>query len=170
MHLIVTEKNITARKIAQILFGGVKERKVDGVSVYEGDDTAIVGLSGHIVNIDFPAEYNNWQGTAPKDLIWAKTEMKYTQKKIATALKKLAKEATRVTIATDFDREGELIGVEAYNIVKDAAPSAKFDRARYSAITRQEIEHAFANTVPIDFDLAAAGEARQKIDLVWAPP
>jgi len=167
MHLIVTEKNITARKIAQILFGDVKERKVDGVSVYEGDDTAIVGLSGHIVNIDFPAEYNNWQGTAPKDLIWAKTEMKYTQKKIATALKKLAKEATRVTIATDFDREGELIGVEAYNIIKDAAPSAKFDRARYSAITRQEIEHAFANTVPIDFDLAAAGEARQKIDLVW---
>ncbi len=167
MHLIVTEKNITARKIAQLLFGSANERKVDGVSVYEGDDTAIVGLSGHIVNIDFPAEYNNWQSTAPKDLIWAKTEMRYTQKKIATALKKLAKEATRVTIATDFDREGELIGVEAYNIIKDAAPSAKFNRARYSAITRQEIEHAFANTVPIDFDLAAAGEARQKIDLVW---
>ncbi|BAI62514.1 DNA topoisomerase I [Methanocella paludicola SANAE] len=167
MHLIVTEKNITARKIAQLLLGSAKERKVDGVSVYEGDDTAVVGLSGHIVNIDFPDEYNNWQSTAPKDLIWANTEMRYTQKKIATALKKLAKEATHVTIATDFDREGELIGVEAYHIIKDAAPAAKFDRARYSAITRQEIEHAFANTVPIDFDLAAAGEARQKIDLVW---
>ena len=43
----------------------------------------------------------------------------------------------------------------------------KFDRARYSAITKQEIEHAFSNTVPLDFNLAAAGEARQKIDLVW---
>jgi DNA topoisomerase-1 len=167
MHLIVTEKNITARKIAQILFGSASEKKVDGVSVYEGDDTAVVGLSGHIVNIDFPAKYNNWQGVSPKDLIWAETETRYTQKKIASALKKLAKEASRVTIATDFDREGELIGVEAYGIIREANPKATFDRARYSAITKQEIEHAFASPVPLDFGLAAAGEARQKIDLVW---
>lgn len=167
MHLIVTEKNITARKIAQILFGSVKDKKVDGVSVYENDDTAVVGLSGHIVNIDFPAEYNNWQGKSPSDLIWAETETRYTQKKIASALKKLAGGAARVTIATDFDREGELIGVEAYSIIKEANPTIAFDRARYSAITKPEIEHAFANTVPLDFNLAAAGEARQKIDLVW---
>ena len=167
MHLIVTEKNITARKIAQILIQGHKEKKVDGVSVYEGDDTSVIGLSGHIVNIDFPAEYNNWQNTSPRNLIWAETETEYTQKKIATALKKLSREATRVTIATDFDREGELIGVEAYNIIREANPAAKFDRARYSAITKPEIEHAFTNTVPLDFNLAAAGEARQKIDLVW---
>ena len=167
MHLIVTEKNITARKIAQILLNGAKEKKIDGVSVYTGDDTSVIGLSGHIVNIDFPAEYNNWQNTSPRNLIWADTETRYTQKKIATALKKLSKEAGRVTIATDFDREGELIGVEAYNIIREANPDIKFDRARYSAITKQEIEHAFTNTVPLDFNLAAAGEARQKIDLVW---
>jgi DNA topoisomerase-1 len=167
MHLIVTEKNITARKIAQILLKKVKEKKVDGVSVYEDGDTAVIGLSGHIVNIDFPEEYNNWQNISPRELIWARAETRYTQKKIVSALKKLAKEASRVTIATDFDREGELIGVEAYNIIREANPSATFDRARYSAITRPEIEHAFANTVPLDFNLAAAGEARQKIDLVW---
>jgi len=167
MHLIVTEKNITARKIAQMLFGSARERKVDGVSVYESDGTAVVGLSGHIVNIDFPEEYNNWQGISPRELIWAETETRHTQKKIASALKKLARDASRVTIATDFDREGELIGVEAHAIIREANPGAQFDRARYSAITRQEIEHAFANTVPLDFNLAAAGEARQKIDLVW---
>jgi DNA topoisomerase-1 len=139
MHLIVTEKNITARKIAQILIKSVKEKKVDGVSVYEGDDTSVIGLSGHIVNIDFTAEYNNWQNTAPRNLIWADTETQYTQKKIATALKKLSKAADRITIATDFDREGEMIGVEAYNIIREANPDVKFDRARYSAITRQEI-------------------------------
>jgi DNA topoisomerase-1 len=167
MHLIVTEKNITARKIAQMLIKSVKEKKVDGVSVYEGDDTSVIGLSGHIVNIDFTPEYNNWQNTAPRNLIWADTETQYTQKKIATALKKLSKAADRITIATDFDREGEMIGVEAYNIIREANPDVKFDRARYSAITRQEIENAFSNTVPLDFNLAAAGEARQKIDLVW---
>lgn len=169
MHLIVTEKNITAKKIAAILFGkGVKDKKVEGIPAYESSDgTTIVGLSGHIVNIDFPAKYNSWSEMPPRDLIWAETEMKYTQKKIASALKKLAKEADHVTIATDFDREGELIGVEAYRIISGAKKDIRFDRVRYSAITKQEIERAFSNPVPIDFDLAAAGEARQKIDLVW---
>ncbi|WP_424359586.1 DNA topoisomerase I [Methanocella sp. MCL-LM] len=168
MHLIITEKNITAKKIAQILFGkSTKETKIEGVSVYSSGDTSIVGLSGHIVNIDFPEQYNNWSVTAPKDLIRAETEMKYTHKKIATALKKLSKEATSVTIATDFDREGELIGVEAYRIISDYKPDMKFDRAKFSAITKPEIDRAFSNRVPLDFNLAAAGEARQKIDLVW---
>ncbi|HMK46035.1 MAG TPA: DNA topoisomerase I [Methanocella sp.] len=168
MHLIITEKNITAKKIAQILFNrGIKETKIDGVPVYSSDDTSIVGLSGHIVNIDFPEAYNNWSVTQPRDLIRAETEMRYTHKKIATALKKLSKDATHVTIATDFDREGELIGVEAYTIIHEYRPDIKFDRAKFSAITKQEIERAFSNPVPIDFDLAAAGEARQKIDLVW---
>ncbi|MCD1293819.1 DNA topoisomerase I [Methanocella sp. CWC-04] len=168
MHLIVTEKNITAKKIANILFTkGVKEKKVNGVNTYENDGTIVIGLSGHIVNIDFPSKYNNWSETPPRGLIWAETELKHTQKKIVTALKKLAQEADRITIATDFDREGELIGVEAHNIIKDAKKGAKFDRVRFSAITKPEIERAFSNPVPIDFDLAAAGEARQKIDLVW---
>ncbi len=168
MHLIVTEKNITAKKIAQILFGkNYKESKVEGIPVYASDNTQIVGLSGHIVNIDFPEQYNNWSVTQPRELIRAETEVKYTHKKIGTALKKLSKDATLVTIATDFDREGELIGVEAYHIIHEYNKEVPFDRVRFSAITKQEIERAFGNPVPLDFNLAAAGEARQKIDLVW---
>ncbi|MGA9139304.1 MAG: DNA topoisomerase I [Methanocella sp.] len=168
MHLIVTEKNITAKKIAQILFGkSYKESKVEGIPVYASDNTQIVGLSGHIVNIDFPEQYNNWSVTQPRELIRAETEVKYTHKKIGTALKKLSKDATLVTIATDFDREGELIGVEAYHIIHEYNKEVPFDRVRFSAITKQEIERAFGNPVPLDFNLAAAGEARQKIDLVW---
>jgi DNA topoisomerase-1 len=168
MHLIVTEKNITAKKIAQILFGkSYKESKVEGIPVYVSDNTQIVGLSGHIVNIDFPEQYNNWSVTQPKDLIRAETEVRYTHKKIGTALKKLSKDAELVTIATDFDREGELIGVEAYHIIHEYNKDVPFDRVRFSAITKQEIERAFGNPVPLDFNLAAAGEARQKIDLVW---
>ena len=41
------------------------------------------------------------------------------------------------------------------------------DRARFSAITPQELRHAFSNTTELDFALAAAGEARQSIDLMW---
>jgi DNA topoisomerase-1 len=84
-----------------------------------------------------------------------------------SALKTLGKKADTVTIATDYDREGELIGVEALNIVKGSNPKITADRARYSAITPAEIKNTFKNLTEIDFNLAAAGESRQIIDLVW---
>ena len=40
-------------------------------------------------------------------------------------------------------------------------------RARYSAFTKAEIDHAFNNLVELDQDLADAGESRQYIDLIW---
>ena len=44
MHLIVAEKNISARRIAQILAGGKKvtEKKDAGVSVYQFGETAAI--------------------------------------------------------------------------------------------------------------------------------
>jgi len=89
------------------------------------------------------------------------------QEKIISALRSLGKEAKRITIATDYDREGELIGVEALKIAKEANPGLKADRVRYSAITNEEIQKAFQRSGKVDFDLAASGEARQIIDLVW---
>ncbi|HMK47757.1 MAG TPA: DNA topoisomerase I, partial [Methanocella sp.] len=42
-----------------------------------------------------------------------------------------------------------------------------FDRVRYSSFTMEEITRAFSGPTAIDFNLAAAGECRQEIDLVW---
>jgi len=176
MHLIVTEKNIAARRIAAILAPkSPRKERVSGVDVYRYEagsgenrqDTAVVGLSGHIVGIDFPKEYNNWQKVDARALIDAEITTTPINRKIVTALKSLGKEADRVTIATDYDREGELIGVEALNIVKKVNPEVPFDRVRYSAITPKAIEAAFANPTNVDFNLADAGHSRQVIDLVW---
>ncbi|HWR26045.1 MAG TPA: DNA topoisomerase I, partial [Methanosarcina sp.] len=123
--------------------------------------------SGHIVGIDFPAEFNNWQKVDAKALIDADIITTPINRKIVTALKSLGKEASKVTIATDYDREGELIGVEALNIIKQVNPDLPFDRVRYSAITPKAIETAFSNPTHIDFNLADAGHSRQVIDLVW---
>ncbi|HOW15376.1 DNA topoisomerase I [Methanosarcina sp.] len=176
MHLIVTEKNIAARRIAAILAPkSPRKERVSGVDVYRYEagsgenrqDTAVVGLSGHIVGIDFPKEYNNWQKVDARALIDAEITTTPINRKIVTALKSLGKEADRVTIATDYDREGELIGVEALNIIKKVNPEVPFDRVRYSAITPKAIEAAFANPTNVDFNLADAGHSRQVIDLVW---
>jgi DNA topoisomerase-1 len=171
VHLIVAEKNISARRIAEILSDGkrIVEHKDAGVSTYSFGDTATVGLRGHVVEIDFEPGYSNWRSEqyTPRSLIDAKTIKVPTEKKIVSLLQKLSKQADRVTIATDFDTEGELIGKEAYELVRAANKTVKIDRARFSAITSQELHHAFSNTTELDFALAAAGEARQSIDLMW---
>ena len=171
MHLIVAEKNISARRIAEILGSGkrIVENKDAGVSTYSFGDTTTVGLRGHVVEIDFVPGYSNWRSEEfkPRSLIDAKTIKIPTEKKIVSLLQKLARKADRVTIATDFDTEGELIGKEAYELVRAVNPKVVVDRARFSAITAQELTHAFSHTTELDFALAAAGEARQSIDLMW---
>ena len=171
MHLIVAEKNISARRIAEILSEGkrISENKDAGVSTYSYGDTTTVGLRGHVVEIDFEPGYSNWRSeeATPRHLIDAKTIKIPTEKKIVSLLQKLSRKADRVTIATDFDTEGELIGKEAYELVRAVNPKVTIDRARFSAITSQELRHAFSHTTDLDFALAAAGEARQSIDLMW---
>lgn len=91
------------------------------------------------------------------------------EKDIIRSLKNLAKKADSVIIATDFDREGELIGLDAISVVREVNESAPITRARYSAFVKKEIEEAFSkdNLKLLDYDLAHAGESRQFIDLIW---
>jgi len=171
VNLIVAEKNISARRIAEILGEGKKitEHKDAGVSTYTFGDITTVGLRGHVVEIDFEPGYQNWRSEeyTPRSLIDAKTIKVPTEKKIVSLLQKLARRADRITIATDFDTEGELIGKEAFELVHAVNAKVPVDRARFSAITKGELQHAFTHTTELDFALAAAGEARQSIDLMW---
>ncbi len=171
MHLIIAEKNIAAKRIAEIL--SERERvsfaREGGVPVYRFGETAVIGLRGHVVEIDFEPGYTNWRSTVntPRTLIDAGTLKKPTEKKIVGLVQKFSKKADLVTIATDFDTEGELIGKEAYELVREVNGKVDVQRVRFSAITPAEIKRAFAQPTAIDFQLAAAGEARQLVDLMW---
>ena len=191
MRLIVTEKNNSAKKIAEILGSDVKSDKTYKVPYYtwtdnEGEHLAI-GLKGHLLRREFTDEYDSWQKTDLHDLIDAEPVDAATDKNVLRALKKVAKDADEIVIATDYDREGELIGLEALREALDANPGivdgaagdgelspatpegAKppVKRARYSALTKDEIERAFSEVDDLDYDLAHAGAARQDIDLLW---
>ncbi|ADJ15988.1 DNA topoisomerase I [Halalkalicoccus jeotgali] len=168
MDLIITEKDNAARRIAAILSGESAEvERQNGVNVYRWGGKRCIGLSGHVVAVDFPSEYSDWRDVEPVELIGAAVEKTPTQENIVRTVRLLARDANRVTIATDYDREGELIGKEAYEIVRDVNDGAEIDRVRFSSITDGEVHSAFDDPDEIDFDLAAAGEARQIIDLVW---
>ncbi|MHC1610283.1 MAG: DNA topoisomerase I [Candidatus Methanospirareceae archaeon] len=168
MHYIITEKGTTAKKIAAILSEGKpKDRKIGGVNAYEFDGKVVVGLSGHIFRLDFPPTHNTWRRINPEELIDAKIVHIAVNETIVKALEEIAKNADTVTIATDYDREGELIGVEALRIIKKINPDVNVDRMRYSAITEKDIKESFAARSEVDYNLAASAEARSIIDLIW---
>ncbi len=167
MELIITEKDNAARRIAEILSGGsASAQQRNGVNVYRWGDKRVVGLSGHVVGVDFPPEYSDWRDVRPVELIDADIVKSPTQENIVRTLKQLARKADEAVIATDYDREGELIGKEAYELIREET-DVPVKRVRFSSITDNEVREAFANPDDIDFDLAAAGEARQIIDLIW---
>ncbi len=167
MKLIITEKDNAARRIAEILSeGSATTEQRNGVNVYRWGTHCVVGLSGHVVGLDFPEEYSNWRDAEPVELIAAEIVTEPTQENIVRTVEELAAKARSAIIATDYDREGELIGKEAYELVKDAV-DGDIERVRFSSITENEVRDAFANPDKLDFNLAAAGEARQIIDLIW---
>ena len=112
-------------------------------------------------------DIKGWKVPSLPYLVWAPVEKRPAEKQIIRALKNLAAKADFVVIGTDFDREGELIGSDALRQVREVAPDVPVARARYSAFTKAEIDHAFSNLVELDQDLADAGESRQFIDLIW---
>ena len=216
LKLIVTEKNIAAKKLAEILaVGKPKTDKVYNTAVYtferDGEDWMSIGLKGHILGVDFPQQIvfgdGSWEAVWEDDamkapvaipaslptppwpkkkpftadgvdlktwklaslpyLVWAPIGKTPAERELIRALKSVAKKADEIVIATDFDREGELIGSDAAALVREVNKKAPIKRARFSAITKDEIERAFAELVPVDDCLAQAGESRQDIDLVW---
>ncbi|MFW6436511.1 MAG: DNA topoisomerase I [Halococcoides sp.] len=166
MRLIVTEKDTAARRIAEILGEGAATVDSGDVPVRSWADSTVVGLSGHVVEVDFPPEYGEWRDVEPVELIDADVVTRPSREDIVARLQSLASEADSVVIATDYDREGELIGKEAHDLVREVT-DAPIERVRFSSITAEEVRSAFAEADELDFDLAAAGEARQIIDLVW---
>jgi len=141
--LVITEKANAARRISTILSGGnSKSKTVGGASVLTfsagNDEYNIVSLRGHILELDYPAEYNDWNGSSPVDLVYAPHVKTVRAKNTLDAISSLAASSDEIIIATDYDREGELIGVETVRAA--GVDMKKVKRAKFSALTKGEIE------------------------------
>ncbi|MCD6422291.1 DNA topoisomerase I [bacterium] len=162
MRLIICEKEIAARRIARILFRKPQRIKFG----YKYGTTIVFGLKGHILDVDFPLKLKDWSSPL-NQLIEARLYRKIVDKERYEALRQIARHIDEVIIATDYDREGEAIGLEALEIIREVNPRVKVRRARFSAITYEEIRKAFSNLTSIDFNLANAAFARRELDLLW---
>ncbi|MCW6167829.1 MAG: DNA topoisomerase [Thermoplasmatales archaeon] len=151
--LVVAEKFNTALRIAIVLSDGHMQRsRVAGTNVFRFERPegpyAVVGLRGHIVELDYPEELAGWELEILPKLLDAPPIKRVTESGIVGTLQSIVREFDRVVLATDFDREGELIGLECLELL-------------------QKVEQSFEHLESLDRALAMAAEARQEIDLVW---
>jgi DNA topoisomerase-1 len=89
-------------------------------------------------------------------------EVTEDKKKVVAELKKLAKNAEMVWLATDEDREGEAISwhlMEALKLTDD-----KIKRIVFSEITKPAILKAIENPRKVDYNLVNAQQARRVLD------
>jgi len=174
LKIIVAEKADAGRRIAYFLSDGKqKAKKGKGLNYIEfkkgDDDYALVSLSGHVVELDFPKEMNDWSSVDLNDLIFAKIDKNLKNRTVGNTLLDFGGKDSEFIIATDYDREGELIGTEALELAGIArnSPSNRVRRAKFSTLTREEIETAFDNLIGVDYDLADSAGAREEVDLIW---
>ena len=79
-------------------------------------------------------------------------------------LKKLAKKADTVYLATDPDREGEAISWHLKELL--GLPEGKVQRITFNEITQKVVKEAIANPRAIDSDLVDAQQARRVLDRI----
>ncbi len=89
-------------------------------------------------------------------------EISPDKKKVVGELKKMAKDADMVWLASDEDREGEAISWHLFNALKLKEDSTK--RIVFHEITKSAITNAIENPRSIDRNLVNAQQARRVLD------
>ncbi|VVB76539.1 Reverse gyrase [uncultured archaeon] len=173
MDLIVSEKAIAGERIAELLADSkVKTKNVAGARVFEfswkGNEVQLVPLRGHISDVEYPKKYANWRGVDVRDLINPEIII-YSEKELAiiNAIKELAPGAENFIVATDADREGEAIGLEAITYAMSTNKNIGVKRAYFSAIAKEDIDKSFNSLEKFDYNFAYSANARREIDLIW---
>ena len=84
-------------------------------------------------------------------------------KSIITELKKEAKAADKIWLATDEDREGESISWHLCEVLKLPKDTA---RITFHEITKPALENAIKNPRTVDMDMVSSQQARQTLDML----
>src|SRR5437016_9756620 len=132
--------------------------KAKTINKYLGSDYIVKASMGHVR--DLPSK---GMGVDLKTFV-PEYEVLESRGKVVNELRKLAKESSKVYLATDLDREGEAIAwhlKEALNI-----SDARARRVIFNAITKSEIQKAFTTPRDIDIDRVNAQQARRILDRI----
>src|SRR5256712_5837901 len=121
-----------------------------------GPDYKVEASFGHIRDLPKSKMGVNLKTFVPEYIVPDDSE------KHARTLRREAKAAEHVWLATDLDREGEAIAWHLADIIK--VPKSKLRRVTFHEITPGAIEEAFKHPREIDQDLVNAQQARRDVD------
>lgn len=133
--------------------------KAKTIEKFLGKDFKVMSSYGHIRDLkkkDLGIDLEN--GYTPL------YEVPGDKKKVVDELKKAAKEADTVWLASDEDREGEAISWHLFKTLK--LDEKKTKRIAFHEITKDAILHAIENPRQIDINLVDAQQARRVLDRI----
>lgn len=166
MQLFLCEKPSQAKDIATVL--GVLERK-EGYYASNSSDIVVTWAFGHLLAQAMPEAYGDayqkWGNIDSLPIFPAQWKMEIIKKssKQFSIIKKLLESADEVVIATDADREGEVIAREILNYCHYGK---KISRFWTSGLDEQSVKKALLNIMPGEKteNLYFAGLARSRAD------
>ncbi|MFO0963117.1 MAG: DNA topoisomerase [Phycisphaerales bacterium] len=141
--------------------------KAKTIAKYLGNGFKVEASKGHIRDLPKRAPKGSKQPVPGVDLdhrFEPTYEVAADRKSQVTELKRLAKGASEIWFATDLDREGEAIAWHLAEILGVDPATAK--RVTFDAITRADIQKAFAEPRPIDMHRVDAQQARRILDRI----
>ena len=172
-----TAKNKTAKKTASAAKKTTKKTKkakknlvivespakASTITKFLGKNYTVMASMGHVRDL-------------PKSQLGIDIENDYEPKYITirgkgellSALRKEAKNADKIYLATDPDREGEAISwhlITALNL-----DESKTDRITFNEITKDAVEKSIKNARGIDMNLVNAQQARRVLDRIVGYP
>ncbi|MDA0312091.1 MAG: toprim domain-containing protein, partial [Gemmatimonadetes bacterium] len=84
--------------------------------------------------------------------------------KIITDLKRMAKNADKIILATDPDREGEAIAYHVAEQLGYEKDPSRFERVAFREITKSAVQEALRSPGPLDLKRIEAQQARRILD------
>src|SRR3989344_4664383 len=146
-ELIISEKPSAAKRIAAALADTKpSENKIGKVKYYE-----LTHKNKKIYVVWKPAYEVNKEADFTKDYI--------------KVIEKIAKSSDKFTVATDYDQEGEVIGL---NALRYACKQKSGQRMKFSTLTKDELIQSYENaSKTLDKPQAEAGETRHFLDYFY---
>lgn len=144
-RLVIVESPAKAKTVGKFLGGGYRVRASIG---------HIRDLPQKQMGVDIEHDFRPHYVIMPK------------KKDVVKELKELADNAAEIFLATDPDREGEAISWHLAAALDNALRGKPVRRVEFHEITRDAIDHAFANPREINQQLVDAQQARRVLDRI----
>ena len=136
---------------------------------YLGPDYEVLSSLGHVRDLAAKSPLGGGMSVDPDDGWTASYAISPDHKDVVAKLKKAAKDADAVYLATDRDREGEAIAwhlAEVLTVGRKKLDLKSFRRVVFNEITRDAIRSSFSDPGEINMQLVEAQWSRRFLDRV----